>query len=145
MMLQVIGPVRVDIAPDRIGAEPVADDVVPPAAPEERPVRRLVHEDREAELPPADDEEGNDDGQRIRCPRDESERRADEPPVGGDREPGAAPAHREQLSPFRGRQSVRPGGGRRGAFAGQHTRTLRRVPGLSQGRITRPRRKAASI
>ena len=135
MVLQVIRAVRVQVAPDRVRTEPVADDVVQPVVPEERVVRGLVHEDGEAELAPADDEERDDDAQRVRRPGDQCKGAGHEPPVDPDRQPGAARAHREQRAPFGGREGLRPEDTGRRAFAGQHPHTLRRVPALSQGRV----------
>jgi hypothetical protein len=66
VVLQVVGPVGLRVAPDGVRAEPVADDVVDLAIREERTVRGLVHEDGEAELPGADHEEGHEDRERVR-------------------------------------------------------------------------------
>jgi hypothetical protein len=60
-------------------------------------MRGLVHEDGEAELPRADDEEGHDDRQRVRPARDERERGPDDRPVDRDREPAPPVAHDQQL------------------------------------------------
>src|SRR5581483_6640220 len=121
---QVVGAIRAEVAPDRIRADPVADPVVPAAIPKERPVRGLVHEDGEAELAGADDEERHDDGERVRGDRDQRERRRDEPPVDRDRDPGARVMHDEELLDLLSRERLAPG--RTGGDRHRPDRTRRR-------------------
>ena len=97
MVLQVVGAVWVQIAPDRVGAEPVAHPVVPVAAAQQGPMRRLVHEHREAELAGSDHEQCGHDRQRVGPVRNQRHRRDDETPVERDRAPGSEISHLEQI------------------------------------------------
>ena len=77
-MMQVvpaaIGP---DVGADRVGAEPARDPRVHAGAGRQPPVRRLVHQDHEPELPGPDRRDGQDqrDGRR---PGDVQRHRADD-------------------------------------------------------------------
>ena len=97
-----------EVAPHRVGAQPVAGPVVQPAIAEQGAMRGVVHEDRESELPRADDEERRHDGRRIRPARDDRERAGDQAPVDGDRDPALPVAQREQFADVVARQRLAP-------------------------------------
>ena len=68
-MFQVIGPVVEHIGKDRAAAEPLADEFVQAPGFKHRAMRCFVHQDPETELAGADDDDGEDEGQRIRPDR----------------------------------------------------------------------------
>ncbi len=72
---------------------------------------RLVHEDGEAELPAADDEEGDDHRERVRPAGDQGEGGSDRAPIDRDREPRAPVAQREQLAQLGVGERLAPGFG----------------------------------
>src|SRR5690606_14978596 len=66
VMGEVLLAIAADVLPGRIGAEPLADEIIEPAAAAEGAVGRLVHQHREREVTAAEDDEGDADAQRAR-------------------------------------------------------------------------------
>jgi hypothetical protein len=64
-MLQVIRPVELQAGEDRRRTQPGGYPFVQPAIVEQQPMRRVVHQDGEAELARADHHHRNDKSQRI--------------------------------------------------------------------------------
>ena len=60
MMQVVSAAIAREVGADRVGAEPACDPVVHARAGRQPPVRPLVHQDREPELPGADQRNGQD-------------------------------------------------------------------------------------
>ena len=119
-MLQVIRPVELDRRVHGIRREPVGAAVAPAAAPEQRAMRRLVHQDRHAELTPADHEQRRRHDQRPEQrgrDRDGDHRRRDHAPGTRDAQRTTQVRDLAELANFIGGERIDP----RARHRGQHS------------------------
>ncbi len=76
----VVGPVRVHVAEQRVVRQPGAGKIVQLHVAEQQAVRRVMRENREPELTRADYQGRGDEGQRIRPPYEQRHRAEDHRP-----------------------------------------------------------------
>jgi hypothetical protein len=81
MVLAVRGRVGVTVAENRIGGEPLSGVAIQRRGAKQGFVSRLVHEHRQAQLPPAEQEHGGDHGQGIGPASDDGEQEPYQQPV----------------------------------------------------------------
>ena len=65
VVTQVVGAVKREACPDRPAAQKRAQRVIEPGVFEQGAVRRVVHQDRQTQLPPTDDDHGHHKAQGI--------------------------------------------------------------------------------
>jgi len=94
-MLEVIGAIRVEVAPNGISAQPVARPVIQFPVREQGSVRGLVHQDCEAELAGGNQKQRGENREQIWPDGDERHRGEHDAPVEYDRCPALPVCHRE--------------------------------------------------
>jgi hypothetical protein len=80
MMRQVIGPVELQAGEHRRRAQPRSDPFVQPPIVEQQPVRRVMHQDGEAELARADHHHRYHEGERMGPPHEQHHAAEDQAP-----------------------------------------------------------------
>jgi hypothetical protein len=84
VVMGVIVPVALEVGQDGTGAEPLADEVVDAGAGEHGAVAAVVHHDAEAELAPAEQDDGEEEGEGVGPEGGQGKDDGDEGPVEGD-------------------------------------------------------------
>ena len=80
VVFQMIGAVGVEPRAHRRRAQPFADPIVDLLVRMQRPVRRVVHQDRQPQLPRADQHQRKHIGQRVGPEHEHRARGEDQPP-----------------------------------------------------------------